>query len=288
MTNTKPVNIGIYGLGLIGGSMALALRAKTQTRIYGADKYHLDKALDLGIAQEKLTPELIGKMDVVIIATPVNVISEIALEVLDNIKPDALVFDTGSTKAKIARSIAGHPNRGNFLLAHPIAGTEYSGPEAAFPGLFKGKMNMICDTHKTKTKILEKAMQIFELLEMQTLEMESNEHDRHIAYVSHLSHISSFMLGKTVLDLEKNEENIFVMAGSGFASTVRLSKSSPDTWTPIFLENKKPILKSLDEYIDNLQAFKVMLYREDTARLYDSLKKINYIGKIIDNLVDKN
>ncbi len=284
MKENNITKIGIVGLGLIGGSFGLALQNGKNIRLYGQDKYHLDKALELGLVHESLTDELISQMDIIIIATPVDTIPQIAKNVLDNIKPVALVFDTGSTKHKIAQAIAGHPNRGNFLLAHPIAGTEYSGPEAAFSSLFKGKMNMICDTDQTRPDILKKAQQIFDNMGMKTLEMDSEEHDKHIAYVSHLSHISSFMLGKTVLDLEKDEQNIFTMAGSGFASTVRLAKSSPDTWTPIFMENKTPILQALEEYIDNLQAFKVMLYRENRSKMKALLQKINHIGQIINKL----
>jgi len=280
----KTTKIGIIGLGLIGGSFGLALQKNKSFILYGQDKYHLDKALELGLVHQSLNDELISQMDVIIIATPVDVIPTIALNVLDHIKSDTLVFDTGSTKHKIAQAITGHPHRGNFLLAHPIAGTEYSGPEAAFPGLFKDKMNVICDTLQTNPEILDKALQIFDNLELKTLEMDSQAHDKHIAYVSHLSHISSFMLGKTVLDLEKDEENIFTMAGSGFASTVRLAKSSPDTWMPIFMENKTPILQALEEYIDNLQAFKVLLYRENRAKMKDLLKRINYIGNIVDKI----
>ncbi len=280
----KITKIGIIGLGLIGGSFGLALQADKNVRLYGQDKHYLNKALKLGLVHEDLTDNLIPQMDIVIIATPVDVIPDIAKKVLNNIKSNALVFDTGSTKYKIAQAIAGHPRRGNFLLAHPIAGTEYSGPEAAFSSLFKGKMNMICDSKQTHPQILNKAQYIFEKMGMKTLEMESQEHDKHIAYVSHLSHISSFMLGKTVLDLEKDEQKIFTMAGSGFASTVRLAKSSPDTWTPIFMENKKPILQALEEYIDNLQTFKVLLYRENTAKLKDILKQINHIGNVIDKI----
>ena len=284
MITDNITKIGIIGLGLIGGSFGLALQTDKTIRLYGQDKYHLNKALELDLVHESLTDDLIPQMDIIIIATPVDTIPQIAKNVLDHIKPGALVFDTGSTKHKIAQTIAGHPNRGNFLLAHPIAGTEYSGPEAAFSGLFKGKMNMICDTNQTHPVILDKAMQIFDNMGMQTLEMDSQEHDKHIAYVSHLSHISSFMLGKTVLDLEKDEQNIFTMAGSGFASTVRLAKSSPDTWTPIFMENKTPILQALEEYIDNLQAFKVLLYRENREKMKGVLKQINYIGNVIDKL----
>lgn len=281
MTTNNTTKIGIIGLGLIGGSIGLALQKDKNFRLFGQDKYHLDKALELGLIHQPLFDEKIPEMDIVIIATPVDIIPGISQKVLNLINSDTLVFDTGSTKHKIAQAIVHHPKRGNFLLAHPIAGTEYSGPGAAFPDLFNGKMNMICDTALTKPEILKKAFQIFKKLGMQTLEMDSAEHDKHIAYVSHLSHISSFMLGKTVLDLEKDEQNIFTMAGSGFASTVRLAKSSPDTWTPIFMENKTPILQALEEYIENLQMFKVMLYRENKTKMKEILKEINYIGKII-------
>jgi prephenate dehydrogenase len=275
---------GIIGLGLIGGSMALAIKKHLNAGIYGMDKYHQSKAMDLGLIDEELSVEKISEMDIVIIATPVNTIPEIAWWVLDHINSETLVFDVGSTKHKIAEKINAHPNRKNFVLAHPIAGTEYSGPEAAFLSLFNHKMNIICDVQKTNKSILVKAYDLFNKLKMNTIEMDSAEHDKHIAYVSHLSHISSFMLGKTVLDLEKDDKNIFRMAGSGFASTVRLAKSSPDTWTPIFLENKTPILQSLDEYIDNLNDFKVMLYRENQQKIKETLTKINYIGKIIDRI----
>jgi prephenate dehydrogenase len=269
--------IGIIGLGLIGGSMGLALQKKLKAEIFGADKYHLSQALSLGLVNKELTDEMISEMDVVIIATPVNMIPEIAVRVLDRIKSDALVFDVGSTKNEIAGKIAEYPNRKNFVLAHPIAGTEYSGPQAAFDSLFEHKMNIICNASQTDSDILQKAYQLFNALQMNTVEMNSEEHDKHIAYVSHLSHISSFMLGKTVLDLEKDEKAIFRMAGSGFASTVRLAKSSPETWTPIFMENKKHILEALETYIDNLNAFKAMLYREDFQGMKIKLQQINKI-----------
>ncbi|HFX17724.1 MAG TPA: prephenate dehydrogenase, partial [Flavobacteriales bacterium] len=253
------MKIGIIGLGLLGGSMAIALRRVLKADIYGQDKYHFDKAKDLGLIQFPLTEDQLAEMDIIIIATPVDTISDIARNILDKAALHTLVFDVGSTKHKMAQALANHPKRRQFLLAHPIAGTEYSGPEAAFGSLFDGKINIICDVQETAPELLDIALKLFDALNMQTIQMDSASHDEHIAYVSHLSHISSFMLGKTVLDLEKNTQNIFTMAGSGFASTVRLAKSSPQTWTPIFLENKKPILKALDEYIDNLQDFKAML-----------------------------
>jgi hypothetical protein len=159
-------------------------------------------------------------------------------------------------KSAICSSVIAHPKRKNFLAVHPIAGTEFSGPEAAIPNLFRTKVTIICELEKTDRKITNIAFDIFDKLGMEYKYMSPIEHDRHIAYVSHLSHVSSFMLGKTVLEMEKDEQNIFDMAGSGFESTVRLAKSSPSTWTPIFTENKKNLLSSLNEYIKNLVEFK--------------------------------
>jgi len=278
------MKIGIIGLGLIGGSFALSLKNDFDATIFGMDKYNLKKAKQLMLIDYELNKNLIHTMDVVIIATPVNTIGEIAIDVLDKINPTALVFDTGSTKYQIAKTIENHPKRSNYLLTHPIAGTEYSGPSAAFEGLFNKKINIICDLKKTKSDLVNKAKKIFLKLKMQIIEMESKEHDRHIAYVSHLSHISSFMLGKTVMDLEKNEKNIFDMAGSGFASTVRLAKSSPSTWTPIFIENKTNILQSLDEYINNLIEFRNKIIKKDKQAIFDELTQTNYIRNIIDKI----
>jgi len=276
--------IGIYGLGLIGGSMALALKKSLGSPIFGSDKFNQKEALQIGLMDAVLDEKNISEMDVIIIATPVDSIPKIALQVLDAMKLSALVFDVGSTKHKIAKAIKNHPKRMNYVLAHPIAGTEYSGPQAAFSNLFEGKINIICDAQDTSEMQMKKAKNIFNKLKMKTIEMNSLAHDKHIAYVSHLSHISSFMLGKTVLDLEENEKNIFQMAGSGFASTVRLAKSSPQTWTPIFIENKQNILIALEEYIDNLNDFKKILYRENKQKLENVLEKTNHIGEIINKI----
>ncbi len=276
--------IGIIGLGLIGGSFARALKNTMNIKIYGNDKFHLQEAKKLGLIDEQLTDENISMMDIIIIATPVNTIGEISKKILNDIHPNALIFDTGSTKHKIAMEIHNHPKRDQFLLAHPIAGTEYSGPSAAYESLYENKINILCDTEKTRKDLLKKAWYIFEALKMKIIRMDSKEHDRHIAYVSHLSHISSFMLGKTVMDLEKDEKNIFQMAGSGFASTVRLAKSSPDTWTPIFMENKENIIKALDEYLENLHLFKEMLIKHEAPKIKNQLKETNHIKNIIDKL----
>ena len=192
-----------------------------------------------------------------------------------------MVFDAGSTKAGICASVQNHVHRANFIAAHPIAGTENSGPEAAVEGLYEGKMNIICEANLSNPDLLQKALQFFNALQMKTLFMDAEEHDRHIAYVSHLSHISSFVLGQTVLEIEKDEKNIFNMAGSGFASTVRLAKSSPQMWAPIFQQNKEALSTALSAYIQNLQNFKNLIEQEEGEKLIELMTDVNRIRKVI-------
>lgn len=276
-------NITIIGLGLIGGSMALALKKISKATIYGIDrnKFHLDKAKELNLIDRVSTVYNISDSDVVIIAVPVDKIASIAADILNKINKNAIVIDTGSIKFNICNSLKNHPMRENFVASHPIAGTEYSGPEAAFESLFEGKKNIICDPESTRVDLLNKALDIFESIGMKTEFMDSREHDEHIAYVSHLSHISSFMLGKTVMEIEKTDKNIFNLAGSGFESTVRLAKSSPLTWTPIFIENKNSILKSLDEYIKNLKEFAELISDEKFDALFEVMQSTNRIKEIL-------
>ena len=277
-------NIAVIGLGLIGGSLALELKKNSWATIYGIDKNpaHLDKALERGIIFAKADDETLTQVDVVIISVPVDAIPTVAVEVLDKIKEDALVFDVGSTKAAVCDAVRNHKNRKNFVALHPIAGTEYSGPEAAIYDLFKSKVNIICERGLSSESSIEKAARIFEDLEMKNVYMDSPvQHDMHIAYVSHLSHISSFMLGKTVLEIEKDEKNIFNMAGSGFASTVRLAKSNPETWTPILMQNKEFLLKSLEEYIKNLSEFKNILTNESADEILQIMQDTNRIKDVL-------
>ena len=182
----------------------------------------------------------------------VNYLLEILPKILDTVGQKTLVIDLGSTKEAICSLLENHSKRSNYLAAHPMAGTEFSGPSAAQKGLYIGKTNIICEFEKTDNKLGKFALEIFEGLKMKTIYMDSKSHDVHVAYVSHLSHVSSFMLGKTVIEKEKNEDNIFDLAGSGFESTVRLAKSNPKTWTPIFLQNKTNLAAAIEEYVSNL------------------------------------
>ena len=276
--------IYVIGVGLIGGSFAIDMRKLfPKSTIIGIDhsEIHLQKALDIKLIDETSELSKINNPDIIVISVPVKSILNILPIVLKSVNNNTLVIDFGSTKKSICQIVKDHPNRQNFLATHPIAGTEFSGPVAAHEGLFEGKNIIICDKHKTDKSILERGLKIFNLMKMKIGYMDSDSHDKHIAYVSHLSHISSFMLGKTVMDEEKNEKNIFDMAGSGFESTVRLAKSSPEMWTDIFEDNKKNIIKSLDDYIENLAHINSLIKKDRFDEVESQLKSTNYIKTIL-------
>lgn len=274
----------IIGLGLIGGSLALDIKVKRANAIvYGIDKEekHVEKALELGVIDVKGSIDELSNADWVIIAVPVDKTVGLLVDVLDKINSNTIVFDVGSTKNHICEAIKNHTNRRNFIAAHPIAGTEFSGPEAALRDLFLERTNIICEVEKTAFIFQEKALQLFKEIGMRIRYMDPISHDKHIAYMSHLSHISSFMLGKTVIEEEKNERDIFDMAGSGFESTVRLAKSSPAMWTPIFRQNKEQVVKSLSKYINNLNAFKELLEQDKFDEVFKTLDETNRIKQIL-------
>jgi prephenate dehydrogenase len=280
------MKIAIVGLGLIGGSLAIDLRSKKiATRLIGIDfnEGHARKALELGLVDEILPEEkTFAESDVVILAIPVNTIGALLPSILDRVAKNAVVIDTGSTKSMICKSVAQHDRRAQFVAAHPISGTENSGPTAALQGLFDGKTNIICEKEQSSKSSLAVAKNIFDSVGMNTIFMEPDEHDKHVAYVSHLSHVSSFLLGQTVLDIEKDEKNIFDLAGSGFASTVRLAKSSPAMWAPIFEQNSEYLSQALLEYIMHLQKFHYHLMKKDTKELVKTLTNANEIRRVLD------
>ena len=281
------MKIHIIGIGLIGGSFALDLKAfYPESKIVGIDncRENLEKAMELGLIDESGELEDVADSDLVIIAVPVDAGIGLLKKVLDQIKDHTLVIDAGSTKEKICNAVATHPKRRNFLAAHPISGTEFSGPEAAISELYRNKTMIICEVEKTAFKLQEKALEIFRHLGMRIRYMDAKSHDKHIAYVSHLSHISAFMLGKTVLEKEKNERDIFDMAGSGFASTVRLAKSSPAMWSPIFQQNRENILETLTEYISNLNQFKSLMEENNFEEVYREMEKTNHIKSILNGI----
>ncbi|NCT08717.1 MAG: prephenate dehydrogenase [Flavobacteriia bacterium] len=280
-------NIYLIGIGLIGGSFAIDIKKHfPESIIHGISRKEatLEEALSLNLIDKKATLDDLENADVVIISIPVDATVKMLPTILDKISDSSLVIDAGSTKEAICKVIENHPKRRNFLACHPIAGTENSGPSAAIPDLYVGKTNIICEVEKTTFKLQEKALQLFTAIGMRIRYMDPVAHDKHIAYVSHLSHISSFMLGKTVLEKERNERDIFDMAGSGFASTVRLAKSSPAMWTPIFEQNKDNIIETLEKYINNLQHFKELMEEKKFDEIYNEMENTNYIKQILNGI----
>jgi len=282
------MKVTVIGLGLIGGSMAIELRKKCMaTSVVGVDDNtaHAAMALQLGIVDEVLSlDEAVRDADLIILAIPVSAITRSIADVLDKINAGCVLIDTGSTKASICKSVGTHPKRGNFVAAHPIAGTENSGPGAAFSGLFRNKTMIVCEKDRCSDRALEVANKVFNALEVKTIFMEPVEHDKHVAYVSHLSHVSSFLLGQTVMDIEKDEKNIFDLAGSGFASTVRLAKSSPDMWAPIFEQNVEYLSQALLEYIMHLQKFHYHLMKKDSKEIHRIMTEANDIRRVLSGI----
>ena len=281
------MKVGIIGVGLIGGSLALSAREHIpDVEIYGSNRSeaNLQKSLDLGLIDHRLEDTLIKKMDIILLVIPVDIAMDCLVDLLDEINDNALIMDFGSTKGAICQQVALHPKRGQFLATHPIAGTEYSGPSAALPDLFHNKIQILCETYKTRPDLLEWAQDWFRKIGMNLREMDPIEHDQHITYVSHLSHISSYMLGKTVMEKEKDHSAIFDMAGSGFSSTVRLAKSSPHMWIPIFKQNKENISDTLSQYIKNLNQFKNLLEADKFDELHQQIVEINGIREILEGI----
>jgi prephenate dehydrogenase len=280
-------NIYLIGVGLIGGSFAIDIKKHyPNVIIHGISRKEatLNTALELKLIDKKATLDDIANADLVIVSIPVDATVKLLPTILDKVSDTGLVVDAGSTKEAICKVVEHHPKRRNFLACHPIAGTEKSGPTAAISGLYVGKTNIICEVEKTRFNLQEKALQLFKDIGMRIRYMDPVSHDKHIAYVSHLSHISAFMLGKTVINKEKNERDIFDMAGSGFESTVRLAKSSPAMWTPIFKQNKENILETLEEYINNLQHFKALMQDDNFSEIFNEMENTNHIKQILNGI----
>ncbi|ALD22171.1 prephenate dehydrogenase [Hymenobacter sp. DG25A] len=277
--------VTIIGVGLIGGSLAISLRQKgLASHIIGVDHSpeNLLQARQLQLIDEG-TPDLISavrRADLVVVAVPMDAMLTVLPQVLDAVK-NQVVIDVGSTKSMLLTAVAGHPKRGRFVAVHPMAGTEYSGPEAAVPELFTDKTLVICDAEQSDADAVAQVQSLFEQLQMNIEYLDAAAHDLHTAYVSHISHITSFALALTVLEKEKEEQQIFALASGGFASTVRLAKSSPDMWVPIFRQNRVNVLDVLDEHIHQLQHLRQLIAQEDYAAVYQQIQQANLIKKIL-------
>lgn len=276
--------IAIVGVGLIGGSLAIQLHEKKiSSRLIGVDanEFHAQQALELELVDEILTLEdAIANAEVIILAIPVDKMVSLLPKVLDKIDQQ-IVIDVGSTKQQLAEAVKDHPKRGRYVATHPMWGTEYSGPQAAVRGAFENKAVIICDENESDADAVEWTKAMYKKIGMHLLKMEAAAHDLHAAYVSHISHITSFALANTVLEKEKEEDAIFELASAGFESTVRLAKSNPAMWVPIFMQNKENVLDVLNEHISQLRKFKACLEKENPEYLTELIENANKIRRII-------
>ena len=278
------MKVAVFGIGLMGGSLAIDLKNRNfATEILGVTRTERSakKALELGLVDRIVTKDqAIAEADIIVLCVPVNILVDELQYVLDRIE-DAVVTDMGSTKGNIIEAVRNHPKRGRFVATHPMAGTENSGPEAAFSGLFDHKVCILCDVEDADVDAVEKVEQLFKILKMNIKYMDAKSHDIHAAYVSHVSHISSFVLASTVLEKEKDEEAILEMAGGGFESTVRLAKSSPEMWSQIFEQNKENILEVMDTYIEKMYHFINLVNKNKFVELAGFMSEANEIKKIL-------
>ncbi len=280
------MTVAVIGIGLIGGSLMIDLRKRGfADRIIGVDSniQHRNIAQLCGLVDETDTMDnAVERSDLIILSTPVDANCVMLPRILDRIKGTSkVVSDMGSTKASIAKASANHAGRGRYVSLHPMAGTEFSGPLAAIGRLFDYKTAIICDPELSDTDALSLAERMLDILNMRKVYMNSSDHDVHVAYVSHISHITSFSLALSVLDKEREEQNILTLAGGGFESTVRLAKSNGETWAPIFLENSKFIIEVIDNYIEKMNLFRKMISEKDKEGLKALMEEANKIRKIL-------
>jgi len=276
--------VAIIGIGLIGGSLGLQLNEKgLAAGIIGveANPDHARKAVELQLVDEvKELEAAIKEVDVIILAIPVDKMIDVLPSILDLVEQQ-IVFDVGSTKEMLIDAVKEHPNRSRYVATHPMWGTEYSGPEAAIKGAFENKAVVICNAEDSDPDAVEWVRMMYQKIGMHLLEMNAVDHDIHTAYVSHISHITSFALANTVLEKEREENAIFELASAGFESTVRLAKSNPAMWVPIFMQNKENVLDVLNEHISQLRKFKACLEKDNYEFLQELIENANRISKII-------
>lgn len=279
------MTVTIVGVGLIGGSFALAMKEKGfAKKIIGVSRTEasLKKALELGIIDDVLPlVEAVKQSDLIYVAIPVDATIPVIKEIMDLVTDKQIVADAGSTKFALCDALKDHPLRNRFVATHPMWGTEYSGPEAAVRGAFEGRACVICEKEKSATDAIVAMESIYKAFGMNLIYMDAKAHDTHAAYVSHISHITSFALANTVLEKEREENTIFELAGGGFESTVRLAKSSPAMWAPIFMQNRENVLDVLNEHITQLRKFKSSLEKENIEYLKELMENANKIRAII-------
>jgi prephenate dehydrogenase len=246
------------------------------------DSVAAQAALTIGLVDEVTDLDTcVKEADIIVLAVPVGAAVKLVTQILDKIGDNQIVIDVCSTKEQICRATQYHPRRGQFVSTHPMAGTEYSGPWAAQPGLFDGRACIFCDSEESAPQAVRKIEEMYAVLNMRPLYMRAAQHDVHTAYVSHISHVTSFALALTVLDKEKDEKHIFDLASGGFSSTVRLAKSNADMWVPILTQNHDNVLHVMDTYIEKMKAFREAVASYDEDKIRELITEANKIKKIL-------
>ncbi len=283
------MTVGIIGLGLIGGSMAIDLKRRGfADRIIGVESNSINASAagKIGLVDEVVSYEkCVEEADIVVVAVPVGAAVKMVSDILDRFQTagakEKIVIDTCSTKEQIALATHYHPCRGQFVSTHPMAGTEYSGPWAAMPNLFDGRACIFANPEESSPKALKTIEEMYDVLNMRPIYMNASSHDLHTAYVSHISHVTSFALALTVLDKEKDEKHIFDLASGGFSSTVRLAKSNADMWVPILTQNRDNVLQVIDTYLEKMTQFRNAIADFDEEGIRSLIEDANRIKKII-------
>jgi prephenate dehydrogenase len=257
-------------------------RTRFATRIIGveSDADNARRALELGLVDAILPlPEAISDADVVALAVPVDKIAELLPAILSAIPEGTTVCDLGSAKKHIGQLVENHPRRRNYVAAHPMAGTENSGPDAAMERMFAGKICIVCDYEKSGPQHLALIEKMLQMLGMNIAYMTSDEQDHSTAYISHLPHALAFALANAVQSKE-DRSIIFDLASGGFQSTVRLAKSAPDMWGPIFSQNREYVLESLDAYMRHLAELRDSI-SGDEPKMYELMAHANNVRGIL-------
>jgi len=282
------MKVGIIGLGLIGGSMAIDLKRNGfADEVYGVenDPVNASAAEKIGLVDKVVSYEdCVAMSDLIVVAVPVGAAAKMLPDILDrfaNGGEDKIVMDVCSTKEQLLRSVYYHPMRSRYVSSHPMAGTEYSGPWAAMPGLFDSRACIICNAEESAPKAVHTVEELYSALNMRVIYMNAANHDVHTAYVSHISHVTSFALALTVLDKEKDEKHIFDLASGGFSSTVRLAKSNADMWVPILSQNRENVLQVIDTYIEKMKQFRDAIDEYDEDAIRSLIHEANKIKRII-------
>lgn len=279
------MTISIVGLGLIGGSFAKDLRkaglARTLLGVEAAPA-HAARALQLGLVDRAVTlDEALRESDVILLAVPVNALKELLPQILDAVRPAQTVIDLGSTKHQLAEAVRNHPSRERYVAAHPMAGTENAGPDAALEGLFRDKTVLLCDLEWSAPDACKTALEIFHAVGLKFEFMTSDQHDRHAAYVSHLSHVVAYALSLAVQTEEKAGYAVPRLAGGGFTSTVRLAKSAPEMWVPIFRQNREHVLQAIDAFAERLHVLRECIAADDGPQLDALIREANQIRNLL-------